>query len=121
MNFRSCGDEHRLLTRQALEPFACKLMCRIRFTTHITNHSPASPAALANFMHCDAEAVARRHSTAHYRRAIRAHDDAMIRPSRGGEVERSGAHVRLQLGRTAQVRKPERFRVHSSASNTNCQ
>jgi len=96
-------------------------MCRIRFTTHVTNHSPASPAALANFVHRDAEAVARRHSTAHDRRAIRADDDAMMRPARGGQVERSGAHVRLQLGRAAKVRKTERFRVHRSASNKNGQ
>ena len=121
MKFRSCGDEHSLLTRQALEPFACKLVCRIRFTTHITNHPPASPAALANFVHRDAEAVARRHSTAHDRRAIRADDDAMMRPARGGQVERSGAHVRLELGRTAEVRKAERFRVYRSASNKNGQ
>jgi hypothetical protein len=121
MSFRSCGDEHRLLARQALEPFARELVCRIRFTTHITNHSPASPAALTNFVHRDAKAVARRHSTAHHGRAISADDDAMMRPARGGQVERTGAHVRLQLGRTAQVRKTERFRVHSPASNKNGQ
>src|SRR5947199_5216266 len=121
MKFRSCGDERRLLTQQALESFACKLVCRIRFTTHITNHSPASPAPLANFVHRDAEAVARRHSTAHHGRAIRADDDAMIRPPLGSKVERTRAHVSLQLGRTAEVRKAERFRVHRSASNKNGQ
>ena len=93
----------------------------ICFTTHITNNSPASPAALANFVHRDAKAVARRHATAHHRSAIRADDDAMMRPARGSQVERSGAHVRLQLGRAAKVRKAERFRVHSSASNKNGQ
>jgi len=72
-------------------------------------------------MHRDAEAVARRHSTAHDRSAIRADDDAMMRPARGRQVERSGAYVRLQLSRAAEVRKAERFGVYSSASNKNGQ
>ena len=118
---RSCSDEDGLLTRHAFEAFACKFVSRIRFTTHITNHPPAAPAALANFVHRDAEAVARRHSTAHDRRAISADDDSMMRPARGGQVERAGAHVRLELGRTAKVRKAERFRVHRAASNKNGQ
>ena len=118
---RSCGDENRLLTRQAFEPFACELVCGIRFTTHVSNDSPASSAALANFVHREAKAVARRHSTAHHRRAIRADDDAMMRPARGGQIERSRAHVRLELSRTAEMRKAERFGVHSSASNKNGQ
>src|SRR5438874_13782104 len=45
----------------------------------------------------------------------------MIRPPRGSKVERTRAHVSLQLGRTAEVRKAERFRIHRSASNKNGQ
>lgn len=45
----------------------------------------------------------------------------MMRPPRGGKVERAGAHVRLQLGRTAEVRKAERLRVNRTASNKNGQ
>ena len=92
------GHEH-LLSRKTLESFACKFVCRIRFTTHITDDAPATPASLSNFMNCDAKTVAGRHSTANDRCAVRAHDHAVIRPARGGEIEGARAHVRLELSR----------------------
>jgi len=87
----------------------------IGFTADITNDAPATPAALANLEHGDAEAVTRGHAAAHDRRAIRAHDYAVIRPARGGEIESPGAYVRLQLGRAAEMRETERFRIHGAA------
>ena len=78
-------------------------MCRIRFTTHITDDAPATPASLANFMNRDAKAVAGRHSTADDRCAIRAHDDAVIGPARGGQIEGARAHMRLELSRPSEV------------------
>ena len=96
-------------------------MCRICFTTDITDDAPTSAASLANFVHSDAKAVARRHSAADDRRTIRAHDYAVIRPTSRGEVERSCAHMRFQLGRTAEMRETERFRVDGAAPNENGQ
>ncbi len=96
-------------------------MCRIRFTTHITDDAPATPASLANFMNRDAKAVAGRHSTADDRCAIRAHDDAVIRPARGGQIEGARAHMRLELSRPSKVREAERFRIHRAAPNKNGQ
>ena len=96
-------------------------MCRIRFTADITDDTPAATAPLANLVHGDAEAVARRHPAAHDRRAIRAHDDAVIWPPGRGEIQRSSAHVRFQLGRTAEMREAERFRVDGAAPNENGQ
>src|SRR5215470_19614062 len=91
------GDE-KLLLRQTLQSFTRKLMRGIRFTTHITDHTPATPASFANFVHCDAKTVARRHSAADHWSAISAHDHAVMRPARGGKVKRARAHVCLQLG-----------------------
>src|ERR1700680_1915562 len=96
-------------------------MCGIRFTAHITNDAPTSAASFANLVHGDAKAVARRHATAHHRRAIRAHDHAVIWPSRRGQIKRAGAHMRLKLGRTAEMRESERLCVHGPSSNENGQ
>jgi hypothetical protein len=96
-------------------------MCRICFTAHITDYTPTATATLTNFMNRNSKTVARRHSAANNGCAISAHDDAVIRPARSGEIERTCAHVRLQLGRTAQVRETERFRVDCPASNENGQ
>src|SRR4029077_1822608 len=96
-------------------------MCRIRFTADITHYTPAATAALTNFVHGDAETVARRHSTSHDRRAIRAHDHAVIRPSGCGEVECAGADMGFQLGRTAEMRETERLRIDGSSPNENGQ
>ena len=96
-------------------------MCGICFTTYITNHAPASPASFANFVHCDAKTVARRHPAADHGRAIRAHDHTVIRPARGGEIERARADVRFQLGRASEMRKAERLRVDGAPSNKNGQ
>src|SRR5260370_5915235 len=93
----------------------------IRFTADITNDTPAPTTALANFEHSEAEAVARGHAAAHYRRAICAHDDTVIRPAGRGEIQRPGAHVRLQLGRAAEMRETERFRIDGAAPNENGQ
>src|SRR6267378_5325423 len=93
----------------------------ICFTADITHDSPTAPASLANFMHSNAKAVARRHATAHHRSAIRTHDYAVIRPAGSGQVQRPGAHVRLQLGRAAEVRETERFGIDGPTSNENGQ
>ncbi|TMC85714.1 MAG: SDR family oxidoreductase [Chloroflexi bacterium] len=53
--------------------------------------------------------------------AIRAHDNAVIRPSGGGQIQRAGANVRLQLSRPTHVRKAERLGVDGSTSNKNGQ
>src|SRR5207249_8899881 len=102
-------------------PLARKLVRGICFTAHITDHAPATPASFANFVHCDAKAVTRRHSAAHNWSAIRAHDHTVIRPARGGKIERARAHVRFQLSRATHMRKAERLRVDRPPSNTNGQ
>jgi|SRR5437879_1785280 len=96
-------------------------MCRIGFTADITDNSPTAPATLTNFMNGDAKTVAGRHSAANDGCAIGAHDDAVIRPARSSEIQRTCAHMRLELGRTAQVRKTERFRIDGPTSNENGQ
>jgi len=96
-------------------------MCRICFTADITDHAPAATASLTNFVDGDSKTVARWHSTAHDRRAVRAHDYAVVRPAGRSEVEGSGAYVRLELGRTAEVRKTERLRVDGATPNENGQ
>src|SRR5216684_497422 len=96
-------------------------MCRIRFTAHITNDAPAATAALTNFVNGDAEAVTRRHAAAHDWRTIRAHDHAVIRLTGRCEIERPRAHMRFQLGRTAEMRETERFRVDRATPNENGQ
>ena len=93
----------------------------ICFTADITNDAPATAASFADLVDRNPKAVAGRHSAADDRSAIRAHDDTVIRPSRGGEIERTGANVRLQLSRTAHMRKAERLRVDGSTSNKNGQ
>jgi len=93
----------------------------ICFTTHITDHAPATPAPFANFVHSDAKTVARRHSAADHWSAIRAHDHTVMRPARGGEIERARAHVCLQLGRPTEMRKAERLCVDGPPSNKNGQ
>ena len=96
-------------------------MCRICFTADITDDTPTATAALTNFMNRNSKAVAGRHSAANDRCAIGAHDDAVIRPARGSEIQRTCAHMRLELGRTAQVRETERFRIDGPTSNENGQ
>src|SRR5712691_1779387 len=96
-------------------------MCRIRFTADITDDTPSAPAALTNFVDSNAKAVARRHATAYDRRAIRAHDHAVIRPAGRGKVECPGAHMRLELGRTAEMRETERFCIDRPPPNENGQ
>ena len=96
-------------------------MCRICFTADITDHAPAATASLTNFVNGDSKTVARWHSTAHDRSAVRAHDYTVIRPACRSEVEGSGAYVRLELGRTAEVRETERFRVNGATPNENGQ
>src|SRR6266567_851369 len=96
-------------------------MCGIRFTADITHDTPTAAAPLTYLVHRDAKAVAGRHAAAYNRSAIRADDDAVIRPTGRSEVERSCAHVRFQLGRTAEVRETERFRIDRPSSNENGQ
>src|SRR5438477_12960981 len=96
-------------------------MCRIRFTADITHYTPTAPATLANFMNRNAKTVARRHTAANNRFAIRAHYYAVIRPARSGKIERTCTHMRFQLGRTVQMRENERFRIDGPAPNDNGQ
>src|SRR5260370_28582386 len=91
------------------------------FTADVTNHAPTATAAFTNFVHRDSETVARRHAAANDGRAIRAHDHAVIRPACRGEIERARTHVGLQLGRAAEVRETERFRVDRAAPDENGQ
>ena len=88
---------------------------------HVTNDSPAATASFPNFVHSDAKTVARRHPTAHHWSAIRAHDHTVIRPARGGKIERARAHVRFQLGGATHMRKAERLGVDGPPSNKNGQ
>ena len=62
-------------------------MGRIRFTADITHNAPTATAPLTNLVHSDAETVARWHTTAHDRSAIRTHDHAVIGPARRCEIE----------------------------------
>src|SRR5437870_10307282 len=96
-------------------------MRRIGFTTYITNYAPATPASFANFVHRNARTVAGRHPAPDNWSAIRAHDHTVIRPARGGKIERARAHVRLQLSRATHMRKAERLRVDGPPSNKNGQ
>src|SRR5690348_12876192 len=115
-----CGREHLLLGK-TLQTFACKLMRRVCFTAHITNDAPTTTASFADLVDCGAKAVARRHSAANHWSAVGAHDDAVIRPARGGKIERARAHVRFQLSRPTRMRKTERLRVDGPTSNKNGQ
>ena len=114
------GDEH-LLFGKTLQSLAREFVCGIGFTTDITNDTPTTAASLTNFVDGNAKAVAGRHSAADDWSAIRAHDHTVIRPARGGKIERARAHVRLQLSRTPHVRKAERLRINGSPSNKNGQ
>src|SRR6266568_2699122 len=96
-------------------------MCGIGFTADITHDTPTATASLTNFMNCNSKTVGRRHPAAHHRCAISAHDHAVIWPAGRREIQRAGAHVRLELGRTTEMREAERFRVHSPPPNENGQ
>src|SRR5437868_7021218 len=96
-------------------------MRRICFTTHITNDTPTAAASFTDFVNRSAKAVARRHSAAHDWSAIRPHDHAVIWPPRSGQVQRTGADMRLQLSRPTRMRKAERFRVDGPPSDKNGQ
>src|ERR1700694_419669 len=96
-------------------------MRRISFTADITDDAPAAATPLANLEHSEAEAVTGRHAAAHDRRAIGAHDYTVIRPAGRGEIQRPGAHMRFQLGRAAEMRETERFRIDGAAPNENGQ
>src|SRR5206468_4979757 len=115
------GGGEDLLLGEALQSLTCQFMCRICFTAYITNYAPTAPASFANFVHCDAKAIARRHAAAHNWSAIRAHDHTVIRPARGGKIERARAHVRFQLSRATHMRKAERLRVDRPPPNKNGQ
>jgi len=93
----------------------------IRFTADITDDAPTASTSFTNLEYSDAEAVARRHAAADDGCAIGAHDDAVIWPAGRGEIERPGAHVGLQLRRSAKVRETERFRIDGAAPNENGQ
>src|SRR5260370_11693257 len=93
----------------------------IRFTADITDDAPATSTSFTNLEHSDSEAVARRHAAADHGCAVGAHDDAVIWPAGRGEIERPGAHVCLQLRRSAKVRETERFRIDCAAPNENGQ
>jgi hypothetical protein len=96
-------------------------MCGIGFTADITHDTPTATASLTNFVYGNSKTVARRHSAPDDRRAVRAHDHAVIRPASRGEVERTSADMGFELGRTAEMRETERFRVDGAASNENGQ
>src|SRR2546428_767049 len=96
-------------------------MCGVGFTADITHDTPAAAASLAYFVHGNAKTVARRQATAHDRRAIRAHDHAVIRPAGRGEVERTSADMGFELGRTAEMRETERLRIDGPPPNENGQ
>ena len=96
-------------------------MCGVCFTAYITDNSPAAPASFANFVHCGAKTVARRHSAADHGSAICAHDHTVIGPSRGSKVERSRTDMGLQLGRSADMRKAERLGVDGPPPDENGQ
>src|SRR5229473_5601402 len=93
----------------------------ICFTADITNDAPATTTALANLEYRKAKAVARGHAAAHDRRTIGAHDNAVIRPAGRSEIQGAGAHVRLQLGRTAGMRETERLRIDGATPDENGQ
>src|SRR5260370_24855568 len=96
-------------------------MCGICFTAYITDDALTSSTSFTNLEYCDAEAVARRHAAADDGCAVGAHDDAVIWPAGRGEIEGPGAHVGLQLRRSAKVRETERFRIDGAAPNENGQ
>src|SRR4029077_4988095 len=93
----------------------------IGFTADITNDAPAAATALADLEYREAEAVTRGHAAAHDRRTVGTHYDAVIRPAGRSEIQSNGAHVRLELGRTAEMRETERFRIDGAAPNENGQ
>src|SRR2546425_3437604 len=96
-------------------------MCGIRLPAHVSNDAPSAAASFPNFMHGDAKTIARRHTAPDHWGAIRAHDHTVIRPARGGKIERARAHVRFQLSGTTDMRKAERLRVNGPSSNKNGQ
>ena len=114
------GHRQRL-SRETLQAFTRQLMRGICLATYVTDDAPAPAAAFTNFVNGHAKAVARRHSTTDDWSAIRAHDHTVMRPARGGKIERARAHVRFQLSRPTRVRKTERFRIDGPPSNKNGQ
>ncbi len=93
----------------------------ICFPADVANDAPSPAASFTNFVHGDAKTVARRHPAPDHWCAIRAHDHTVMRPARGGEIERAGAHVRFQLSGATYMRKAERLGVDRPASNKNGQ
>src|SRR5437763_10801194 len=110
-----------LLVLELLQSLPCELVRGICFADHVANNTPAATATFPNFVHRDAKTVARRHPAADHWSAIRAHDHPVIRPARGGKIERARAHVRLQLSRATHMRKAERLGVDRPPSNENGQ
>src|SRR5258708_27537864 len=77
----SLGGHRQWLFRETLQAFTRQLVRGIRLATYVTDDTPAPAAPFANFVNGHPEAVARRHSTADDRSAIRAHDHTVMRPA----------------------------------------
>src|SRR5207237_4804537 len=118
---RSCGGQRGLLPDEALQTLPSKLMGRVGLAADVAHHPPASAAALADLVHRDAKAVARRHAAADDGCAVGTNDDAVVRPARGGEIKGARADVSLELHRTTQMRKAERLGIDRPTSNKNGQ
>lgn len=91
------GSYTQSLFDKAFQSLARKLMRRICFPADVSNDALATPGASAYLVHGVAEGVAGGEPAAHHGSAVGSHNHAMKRPARGGEIERGGAHLRLEL------------------------
>src|SRR5260370_39329403 len=119
--FCTSGGDRNALSDQLLESFARELVRGIGLPADVTNDAMTATDARTYLVHGDAKRLARGEAAAYDGSAVRAHHDAMQRPPRGGQIQGSSAHVRLQLRRSALVREAEGLRVHRSAPNKNGQ
>src|ERR1700694_928659 len=95
------------LPRKALEALARQFVPRVCLATDVSHAAPTAPAPLADLMHRDSKTIAGRHPASHNRRAVRAHDHAVVGPAGRGQIQGPRAHVRLKLSGAAKMRKAE--------------
>ena len=96
-------------------------MCRMGLTAYGTDDPMATSCPSSHLEDCVSKRLACRKAAAYHRSAICAHDDAMERPPGCGQLERRGADLCFELGRTAFMNEAEGLGVHGAAPDKNRQ